>query len=812
MKPLAHVAAFLVGATAVLQLHLALGPERVADGSVLVPTAVLGAACLAGYVVWGRMRRWSAYHWRELVGTAVVIAALGGVVALWEPGKGIGRIEGWQWVGFVLCLFAVTLQSQQSFLMFLVVSSSLLLVGQSFHPSSVTAAAFLACAMALLAALVDREKVERFPAGARRFRPMQPLFLLLPVAGATALLLAVFLAVKPPATVLTAEEWMRWLKGEPAVFDPALPAGIRGGPVARDPIRSLRGGIGPVSFDFETDMKFGDRERTSPDALAFLATVVDDDGAPVGPSRRVPYWASSALTEYDGRRWKGPAGEPATLDAKGGIVTIESRSGPHLEQRFIVAPFEDRSLFVLSPVAGVRLARVALDAEGMVRRAEPIHGWLKYGARSRNVVALPAQLEGLEAIHPDSRYVRVPESVREAVAFRLLASELSGEGADAHGRVQATLKLLESFEYVLVPRLPKDEDPTLAFLRARRGYCQHFASAMALLLREQGIPTRVIAGFAGGDWDVQHQYYTVRRRHAHCWVEVHFERFGWVAFDPAGTPVETLLERDPAIAVVAKEPELPPSIETPANPVVPPVEPAPKEPETPAGEPGGGKAAPTAKAAGKGAGERPPVPAGKAEPKVNPTEAPVPDVPEPVAGGSPFDSFWAQLKDPAGGAPAAAAPAAAGPVRPAIDPWQELGGYWPLAARRDLSLAAVLTAALLVPWWVRRMRRRARARPARSGIGPAKPGPAEALVRPFRREEPEPEVVRIYLGLLEELGRRGYVRAPHETPLELARRAPLPAVAPLTAIFMRARYGREAPGEGETREAERHLRELRGAG
>jgi len=76
------------------------------------------------------------------------------------------------------------------------------------------------------------------------------------------------------------------------------------------------------------------------------------------------------------------------------------------------------------------------------------------------------------------------------------------------------------------------EPPLLAFLREKRGYCQHFAGAMALMLRYVGVPSRVAAGFTSGSYDEGEREWTVTDHNAHTWVEVYFPRFGWIPFDP----------------------------------------------------------------------------------------------------------------------------------------------------------------------------------------------------------------------------------------------------------------------------------------
>ncbi len=89
-------------------------------------------------------------------------------------------------------------------------------------------------------------------------------------------------------------------------------------------------------------------------------------------------------------------------------------------------------------------------------------------------------------------------------------------------------------------RPPKARLPLDSFLfDVRRGYCQQFSGAMALLLRMAGVPARVASGFAPGRRDRSRNAYIVTDLDAHSWVEVFFPDLGWVVFDPtpaAGAP------------------------------------------------------------------------------------------------------------------------------------------------------------------------------------------------------------------------------------------------------------------------------------
>ncbi len=83
------------------------------------------------------------------------------------------------------------------------------------------------------------------------------------------------------------------------------------------------------------------------------------------------------------------------------------------------------------------------------------------------------------------------------------------------------------------PKAPPGTPPLVFFLeRSKTGYCQHYAGAMALMLRYLGIPSRVAAGFTSGIYDRERRVWNVSDRNAHTWVEVWFKGYGWLPFDP----------------------------------------------------------------------------------------------------------------------------------------------------------------------------------------------------------------------------------------------------------------------------------------
>ena len=99
--------------------------------------------------------------------------------------------------------------------------------------------------------------------------------------------------------------------------------------------------------------------------------------------------------------------------------------------------------------------------------------------------------------------------------------------------IEAWLRSSGGFTYDEQPPPTRGRAPLVQFVTtSKRGYCQHFAGAMALMLRYMGIPSRVAAGFTSGVYDKEAETWSVNDREAHTWVEVWFKGYGWLPFDP----------------------------------------------------------------------------------------------------------------------------------------------------------------------------------------------------------------------------------------------------------------------------------------
>jgi len=120
-----------------------------------------------------------------------------------------------------------------------------------------------------------------------------------------------------------------------------------------------------------------------------------------------------------------------------------------------------------------------------------------------------------------------------------LAQKITANATNNYARALAIETYLrQNLGYTL--ELPGVEsDPLANFLfQRKKGHCEYFASSMAVMLRTLGIPSRVVNGFRGGQYNDLNQTWIIRGRDAHSWVEVYFPEYGWVTFDPTPSAPE----------------------------------------------------------------------------------------------------------------------------------------------------------------------------------------------------------------------------------------------------------------------------------
>jgi transglutaminase-like putative cysteine protease len=82
---------------------------------------------------------------------------------------------------------------------------------------------------------------------------------------------------------------------------------------------------------------------------------------------------------------------------------------------------------------------------------------------------------------------------------------------------------------------PAGQDAVVWFLQSKKGFCTFFASAMAMMARSLGMPSRVALGFTNGTYDQAHGNYVVRGTQAHMWTQIYFGKYGWINFEPTSS-------------------------------------------------------------------------------------------------------------------------------------------------------------------------------------------------------------------------------------------------------------------------------------
>ena len=143
------------------------------------------------------------------------------------------------------------------------------------------------------------------------------------------------------------------------------------------------------------------------------------------------------------------------------------------------------------------------------------------------------------------KYLQLPENMD--IKISNLAQDVVKKSNASNRYEQA--KAIESylhnnFKYTLDLKAGGNEPLADFLFNVREGHCEYFASAMAIMLRTQGIATRIVNGFQTGEYNETADIYVVRQKEAHSWVEVYFptEKV-WVPFDP--TPAAGQSDENP---------------------------------------------------------------------------------------------------------------------------------------------------------------------------------------------------------------------------------------------------------------------------
>lgn len=273
--------------------------------------------------------------------------------------------------------------------------------------------------------------------------------------------------------------------------------------------------------------------------VAFRAKFVGD----VPPVSEL-YWRGMVMSTLDEGTWRA---------LRYFDIPVQHRRAPQLEPQgqslnysIIMAPTQQNWLYALRYAQTQKPGVMALNDYRLYSPAI-IENEYQYDVQSWPDTPIEQELS------PWRRNVEIALPGADNPRTRALAQRLYATAGTPGGLVDAVLDYFrsESFFYTLQPPLLNDSDSMDEFVfDSRRGFCEHYAYAFAVMMRSVGIPTRIVAGYLGGEVNPVNGTVIVHQFDAHAWNEVWIEGEGWVRVDPtaAVSPDRILYGLERAVA------------------------------------------------------------------------------------------------------------------------------------------------------------------------------------------------------------------------------------------------------------------------
>lgn len=265
------------------------------------------------------------------------------------------------------------------------------------------------------------------------------------------------------------------------------------------------------------------------------------------------YLRGAAYDLYTGRSWVNSFAHRRSLGqtAEGTFKVpkaMSERPGATqpagLRQEILIEALDTSVLFGVPLVDSVTGDFPAVQTDGMGGISLPYPPSTRFQYRAHSV---PNHLLEEERLATSFSY---PDPIRKhflqlpTMSTRVteLTRQITRQAKTPHQMAVAIKQHLRAnYRYSLDIGTAAPVSPVEDFLFSRKtGYCEHYATAMVMMLRAAGIPARLVTGFLAGEWNDFGNYYTVRQRDAHAWVEVYFPRSGWITFDPTPSVVATV--------------------------------------------------------------------------------------------------------------------------------------------------------------------------------------------------------------------------------------------------------------------------------
>jgi transglutaminase-like putative cysteine protease len=261
------------------------------------------------------------------------------------------------------------------------------------------------------------------------------------------------------------------------------------------------------------------------------------------PPPQERYWRGPVMHDFDGHTWRHANYIATTAPA----LQVQ---GPAYRYRLSLEPHQHNWIFALDWPSHWDLPRGALTGDYTLVQPEPLSRPIDVEATSYTRVQSPEPLSDSSR----RRDTRLPPN-RNPRTLQL-AQTLRGAHPGEMDYVSAVLEMFtqQEFYYTLTPpKLANDSVDEFLF-KTKRGFCGHYASAFATLMRAAGIPARVVTGYQGGTFNRFSDYWILRQSDAHAWTEIWIDGRGWLRIDPTTAIAPSRVEHGLSDAANADEP------------------------------------------------------------------------------------------------------------------------------------------------------------------------------------------------------------------------------------------------------------------
>jgi transglutaminase-like putative cysteine protease len=303
----------------------------------------------------------------------------------------------------------------------------------------------------------------------------------------------------------------------------------------------LRATLGRMVSGFAERVELGAFGEIETDSTVVMRVRLPDWPAAAPSPATLPdlRWRGVAFERFDGRTWV--AGQPrrAVLrrQTPGPVALDRYRGGPLLAQEVFLEPLGSEAIFGAPRLVRLdsRAHVVTVDDLGNVgipSAAARLHYTVESEPEPRGAGLARGPRVGPLDPAARRRYTQLPPiAPRVAALARQVAAGSAGPW-EAARRLTAHLEREYAYTRALERRTTLDPVEEFLFV-SRKGNCEYFAAALAVLLRSLDVPARVVNGFQRGEWNPYGQYFMVRLSDAHSWVEVFVDGAGWLTLDPS---------------------------------------------------------------------------------------------------------------------------------------------------------------------------------------------------------------------------------------------------------------------------------------